>query len=383
MNTLELIDKKEQLKLQAENILAGAEKESRKLTDEETESYNKIIEDIELTDKELRDLNSNLNTDLKNNKMENFSLLKAINSVIENKQFDERATQVIEAGKAEMRKSGLSFNGQIQLPVEERADIQATVATAGLEAIATDKLNILEPLRANLVMAQAGATFMTGLVGNVSIPMYDGTTVGWEGEIDPAKDGAGLFSEIEFTPKRLTAFVDVSKQFLLQDSVSAEAMLRADIVKAISSKLEATILGDEAGTTKVPEGIFNGAGTADLSYAGTVDMEELLEEANVYGNYTYIVSPKAKAALRKARKGDNGFVMEDGEVNGINVLCTSASKGIVLGNFSEYVIAQWGSIDLTIDPYSQAVNGKVRLVINAYFDAKPRRSEAFVAGVVD
>ena len=224
---------------------------------------------------------------------------------------------------------------------------------------------------------------MTGLVGNVSIPMYDGTTVGWEGEIDPAKDGAGLFSEIEFTPKRLTAFVDVSKQFLLQDSVSAENMLRADIVKAISSKLEATILGDEAGTTKVPEGIFNGAGTADLSYAGTVDMEELLEEANVYGNYTYIVSPKAKAALRKARKGDNGFVMEDGEVNGINVLCTSASKGIVLGNFSEYVIAQWGSIDLTIDPYSQAVNGKVRLVINAYFDAKPRRSEAFVAGVVD
>ena len=73
--------------------------------------------------------------------------------------------------------------------------------------------------------------------------------------------------------------------------------------------------------------------------------------------------------------------MENGEVNGIKVLCTSASKGVVLGNFNEYVIAQWGAIDLTIDPYSQAVNGKVRIIINAYFDAKPRRSEAFVAGV--
>lgn len=224
---------------------------------------------------------------------------------------------------------------------------------------------------------------MTGLVGNVAIPMYDGTTVGWEGEIDPAKDGAGKFSEIELTPKRLTAFIDVSKQFLLQDSVSAEAMLRNDIVKALSNKLEATILGDAAGTSKVPAGIFNGADAATLTYAGTVDMEETLEEANVGGEYTYIVSPKVKAALRTAKKGENGFVMEDGEVNGIKVLCTSASKGVVLGNFSEYVIAQWGAIDLTIDPYSQAVNGKVRIIINAYFDAKPRRSEAFVAGVVE
>jgi hypothetical protein len=39
-------------------------------------------------------------------------------------------------------------------------------------------------------------------------------------------------------------------------------------------------------------------------------------------------------------------------------------------------------IDLTIDPYTQAANGAIRLVINAYFDAKPRRTEAFVAGTV-
>ena len=38
-----------------------------------------------------------------------------------------------------------------------------------------------------------------------------------------------------------------------------------------------------------------------------------------------------------------------------------------------------GAIDLTIDPYTQAANGKVRLVVNAYFDAKPRRTEAFIA----
>lgn len=386
MTSIELIDKKEQLQIRANSILSGAEKESRKLNDEETASFNDILKEIEQTDEELRKMDNTINieTNNKSNKMEKFSLLKAIKAVTEKQPLDERSAAIVNEGIAEMRKTGLSFNGQIQLPVEERADVQATVATAGMEAVATDKLNILEPLRANLVMAQAGATFMTGLVGNVAIPMYDGTTVGWEGEIDPAKDGAGKFSEIELSPKRLTAFIDVSKQFLLQDSVSAEAMLRNDIVKALSNKLEATILGDAAGTNKVPAGIFNGADTvSNPDYLATVTMEETLEEANVYGDYCYIVSPKAKALLRIAKKGENGFVMEDGEVNGIKVLCTSAAKGMVLGNFSEYVIAQWGAIDLTIDPYSQAVNGKVRIIINAYFDAKPRRSEAFVAGVVE
>lgn len=386
MTSIELIDHKEQLQIKADAIVAGAEKESRKLTDDESATFNELIKEIKKADDELRKINNTIQTDNNNKqirKMEKFSLLKAVRCAANGQQFDERTQEVINAGIAEMRKSGLTSNGQIQLPVEERADVQATVATAGMEAVATDKFNLLEPLRANLVMAQAGATLMTGLVGNVGMPMYSGSTVAWEGEVDAAKDGAGKFSEIEFTPKRLTAFIDVSKQFLLQDSVNAEAVLRADLVKALSNKLEATILGDEAGDNKKPAGIFNGATAATLTYAGTVDMEEELEEGNVTGEYTYIVSPKAKAALRTAKKGENGFVMEDGEVNGIKVLCTSAAKGVVLGNFSEYVIAQWGSISLFVDPYSQAVNGKVRIIVEAYFDAKPRRSEAFVAGVVE
>ena len=53
-----------------------------------------------------------------------------------------------------------------------------------------------------------------------------------------------------------------------------------------------------------------------------------------------------------------------------------------MGNWSDYVIGQWGGIDLTVDPYTQAANGKVRLVINAYFDAKPRRADSFVKKVL-
>ncbi len=113
------------------------------------------------------------------------------------------------------------------MPIEERGDkIQATTDLDGKETVATDKLNILEPLRNSLVMVKAGATYMNGLVGNVSIPVYSGSNVGWKGEVDAADNGKGIFTEVNLEPKRLTAFIDISKQFLIQDSVSAEEMLK-------------------------------------------------------------------------------------------------------------------------------------------------------------
>lgn len=382
MDSLELTDKRNQLKIQAEALLTNAEKESRKLNDEEVDKFESIKKEMDTIDSEIRELTNKLNKQTSKRSMEKFSLLKAINDVANNRQLDERSREMVDNGVNEMRKAGLSYSGQIVLPVEERSTVQATVATAGQEVVAEDKLNILEPLRANLVMVSAGANYMTGLVGNVSIPTYSGTNVGWAGEIAGASDGAGSFGEVTLEPKRITAYLDVSKQFLLQDSASAEALLRSDIVKAISNKLEATILGDAAGSTTQPKGFFNGAtAITDTSYATMVGLMQTLEEANVSGDIKYIVSPAIKASLKTTTKdaGSGRFVMEGNEVDGVPVLSTSACKGIVLGNFDDYVIGQWGGIDLTVDPYSQATNGKVRLVVNAYFDAKPRRSEAFVA----
>ena len=381
MNSVELLDKKNLLKIKADAILSGAERESRKLNDEEQNQFEALKNEIKDVENEIRDLTSKLNKEITKRSMENFSLLKAINDVANNRQLDERSQEVVNNGIAEMRKAGLSYSGQIVLPIENR-NIQATVEANGQEVVAQDKLNILEPLRSNLVLNAAGANYMTGLVGNVSIPSYSGSNVGWAGEIEAAKDGSGTFSEVVLEPKRITAYIDVSKQFLIQDSVSAEALIRADIVKAISHKLEETILGNEAGSNKQPKGIFNGATALDeVSYEAMVDMVKTLEEANVSGDFKYIVSPSAKAKLKTTKKdaGSGLFVMENGEIDGIPVLSTSACKGVLLGKFDDYVIGQWGSIDLTIDPYSQATNGNVRLVVNAYFDAKPRRAEAFVA----
>lgn len=391
INSLTLKDKREQLKIKAESLLNEARKEARKLSADEESEYNDLCKQIADVDNELRDLNNKLNNkETKTTMKENFSLLKAVRAIANNQTLDERSQEVVNAGIAEMRKSGQSYSGQIVLPVEERADVQATKAGKGQEIVAEDKLNILAPLRDALVLSAAGANFMTGLVGNVSIPTYSGSTVGWAGEVDAASDGAGTFGEVELSPKRLTAYVDISKQFLIQDSVSAEALLRKDIVDALSNKLEATILGAVAGDATKPAGLFAGvtADTAAITFADILKMEQTLEEKNVGGNIKFIASPAAKAVLRTTAvggtKSDLRMLMEGNEIDGIPTLVTNGmtAKGLILGNFNDLVIGQWGGIDLTVDPYTQAANGKIRLVVNAYFDAKPQRADSFVTKVL-
>lgn len=350
--------------------------DSEQPKDEESDEEETQSED----DEEKRYIHNN------KNKMGKFSLIKTINDIVNNRSMTEEAQAVLNAGTEEMRKAGLSYSGQIQLPVSEMREAPAAIVagqeTYGAEVVATDKLNILEPLRNRMVLAQAGATYLTGLVGNVSIPTYTGSNVGWKGELVDAEDGKGTFDSIEFSPKRLTAYIDVSKQFLAQDSVGAEEMLYRDIVNAIADKLEATILGAGKGDANTPEGIFNGAETLTVDFSNIVEMEKALEEAKLFGDYKFIASPAAKAKFKtttiSGQKSDLRMLMEGNEVNGYPVLTTGNCAGVAFGKWDELVIAQWGSLDIIIDPYTQAKKNAVRIVVNAFFDAKPRRAEAIV-----
>ena len=328
--------------------------------------------------------NRNNINNTKNIHMSNFSLIKAINDVVNNRNINEDALNVIEMGATEMRKSGLSYSGQIQLPVEERGDaVAATVATDGKEIVATDKLNILSPLMGKSILAEAGATFLTGLVGNISIPNYTGSTCGWKGELEAADNGKGAFGSVELSPKRLTAYIDISKQFLTQDSVGAEEMLRADIVNSLIAKLEQTIFGDAVGDTTKPAGIFNGAEVLAPSYQGVCDAEAAVTDYS--GEKRFVMSPTAKSAFKQATisgsKSDLRLLLEDGEVDGYPVSDSSnvVAGGYAFGDFGELVVAQWGGIDIVVDPYTLATKNAIRLVINAYFDAKVRREGAIKA----
>lgn len=400
MNSLEIKDKKQQLKEEVYNILETAKTEIRELTEEENNKIeeirsqiNNLNQELETIEEELRkdesipdDLEiSNKSINTKTQMEKNFSLLTAIRAISNNKALDNLSQAVVEAGAAEMRKAGLNYVGQIQLPCEARA---LTVTDEGEDVVATELMDIVRPLQAKNVMLQAGAKFLTGLVGDLQYPVMTAASCSWETETGDAKDGSPTFTNIKLAPKRLAVVVPISKQFLIQDSVGAENAIREEIINAINAKLEATILGSVAGSATQPAGLF--ADTSNqvnvTDFKSLVDMEAGMEEANVYGDLKYILAPKAKSALRNMAKSTKStqLVYEAGEVDGTPALCTSNVKNtnFVYGDFSQYVIAQWGNIDITVDNVTLAASGQIRLVVNCYFDAKPLRAAALKIGKI-
>ena len=41
---------------------------------------------------------------------------------------------------------------------------------------------------------------------------------------------------------------------------------------------------------------------------------------------------------------------------------------MIFGNWEELIIAQWGGIDLIVDPYTLKNKGMVELTVNSYWD---------------
>ena len=332
----------------------------------------------------------------KNRHMENFSIVKSIRSVVDNRPMDEVNQNVLNAGRKEMRDAGISFGGQIQLPLEYREEPgpsptpsvtvnQAGVDTYGKELIQTDKFSLMEPLTNKLVFTELGATYLN-VTNNVSVPKMSALNAGWVGEIEDASKTNATFETVDYSPKRISAYIDISKTLLYQDGTGVENMIRNQIVEALAQVLESTVLGKEAETNKKPAGIFNAAGAKDLTFAGLVAMEKSLEEANVNGEFKYLVNPAIKATLRQTAvggsKSDFRMLLDsDNEINGIPVVCTNNAKGIAVADWSNLWITTFGGVDIVVDTVSQAVKNCIRIVVSMNVDAKFVRDEAVVAKV--
>lgn len=391
-STVELKDEKQQLTTRKETLVSAAKTEKRTLTSEETTQLNEIatrMVDIDAEIAELEAMNKRKGTP--RNPQKRFSLLRAIGESISGNYSDE-SLEVIERGRAQM--SGMETTGSLLIPVEDRAAVVAGTPANGGNVIDTDMLDIMTPLTANLILAQVGANIVTGLTNNVSIPKYTGTTADWAGETSAAADGTGTFSKQGFSPKRLAAVTYISKQMLAQDSLGVERMLRDQIVRAIAAKLEATIFGAAATAASKPDGFFTTVPPAGgaVDWKKIVELETKINTANaLQGNLAYVIHPAILGKLKttvKDASGAGGFLIGDnGMLNGYKCLVTTNvasglqtakdEYGAIFANWADYFIGQWGALDLTVDPYTEAANGQIKLIVNAYFDAGIRRDESF------
>ena len=378
-NILEKQEELLNLRTRLSDIISTGEAEKRELTDVETNEMAELRTQIDTLEAEINAIEEeNRNIEKENNKevkkeIRKMNLIKLINTVVEGRQFDEADATAMAEARAEMAKSGISTRGQIAYRT-----ITATGDGSGKEVVPEDKWNLEVAVRNNLVATKMGADFVAGLVGDVSLPKYAGSQVRWKGETETAEDGQGAFSEVMLQPKRLTATLDVSKQFLLQTSEDAEAILIRDLAAAVAEKLDTTIFGEGGGDANTPEGLFAGVeatkGIGEITYNDVLDLELGVEEKNGH-SYMFVVNPKVKFALKGTQMA-NGLqmVFAGDEIDGYKAISSNSvvDKGMICMDPRELVIGQWGSYDITVDPYTKAADGQVRLVINAYFDAKLR-----------
>ena len=378
MNILEIQEQVLELKQRMNEIISNGESETRELNEDETNELAEIRtkidtleEEIKTKEEENRQITKVENKE--NKEVRTMNLINMINAVLEGRQFSEDEVKTMAEARAEFAKSGINTRGQIAY-----RGVAATVEGAGKEAIAEEKWNLEVAVRNNLVATKMGADFISGLKGDISIPKYAGSNVLWKGETATAEDGQGEFSEVMLQPKRLTATLDISKQFLLQDTVDAEAMLIRDLAAAVAEKLDETIFGAGEGDANTPAGLFAGVtatkALGEITYKDVLDLESAVEEKNGH-NYMFVVNPRVKFAL-KGTQTANGLQMvyAGNEIDGYKTISSNSvvEKGAICMDPRELVIGQWGGYDITVDPYTKAADGQVRLVINAYFDAKLR-----------
>lgn len=401
---VELKDEKNKLSTRSKEIINAAKGEKRQLNAEETEELGANqcrMAEINLEIEEREDANRQKGRPHQAQSGK-FSLRRAISNMVDGNQQNDADAGVIDAATTHHNMSGaqMADKRSIVVPVnmENRAAFTAATEAATGVVIDEEQQEMLLPLQSSLVLARAGARFMTGLQGNIYWPEFSGANVFWEGENDEAKDGAGAFSKGEvFKPLRLTAYVDISKQLLAQENTSVEAYIRQAIAVAIAQKIEQTAFSKNTGVANTPDGMFH---TLDENIKGAMTWEQIVAmetkadtQNALFGNLSYILHPaligKAKTKVKDS-SGAGGFIFTgsgDGQLNGYKALRTnnlpkglgegSDEYGIAFGNWADYFLGQWGGIELLVDPYTQALKGTVRLITNSYWNMGFIRKDSF------
>ena len=264
------------------------------------------------------------------------------------------------------------------------------------KSLVGEQAYLLEADTQDLVFAKAGANIITGLTDNLKISEGDLPQAVWEDEVAPIKETEMTLNTTTLAPKRLGIVVSVSKQMLVQDTVGINRWLSDLMVAKIYESLEQAFLASSS-VAKAPKSLFDasaypgiksiGASEA-VSYAGLVKMQAILAGNNeLKGRLGYIGTPILRTTLKtvpRDPKQSLGFVLNDsdGMVAGYPIYSTSlataeSGENVLFGNWANLMIGQWGALDLTVDPYTLADQGKVRMVINSYWDGAPIKQGAF------
>ncbi|WP_146027800.1 phage major capsid protein, partial [Serratia marcescens] len=268
-------------------------------------------------------------------------------------------------------------------------DLQRDTTTTNAAGVVVHKTgdSYVDQLWAQSVLAQvAQPQIFAGLEGNgeLVIPVAGKLTGGnfgfvAEGADSPMHDAP--FTSVSLKPKNFTGSVTLTKTLQLSNN-SAERYVSEQLIKSAASDLENEILG-----------YISTNATQQTATAFDLEAIEAAVEAlamkNVYaGDCVAVMHPSVYAALRQVPMAGNtaakmlieGFRDQQYLADEIRVIVSTRvpTDSILIGDFSELIIAQWGTNELDRDLTTKRASAGVVLRSFSYIDFAVAHKEAFV-----
>lgn len=353
--------------------------------------------------------------DLSNKERANYSMLRAINAVMNNNWKDagfelEVSTDI----SKRMGKPTQGFFMPTNIPFAQRSQYAAGALGTGGATVATNLLagSFIDVLRNQARVLQLGATVLSGLVGNVDIPrQISQSSTFWVTEGGNLTESEATFDKVSLSLKSIGTYSAITRQMLAQSTPDIEMLARADLIKSLALGVDAAALYG-TGSSGQPLGISNQSGIgsvvggtngAQLTIDHLIDLETQLTSANVdEENLAYLANAKTVGWLKKAKSTTGQYLwtnspngqrsMTPGEINGYTVarsnqarsnLTKGTSSGncseLYFGNWSELLIGEWGVLEIMPNPYDATLfkQGGVLLRAMQSLDIAVRHSASF------
>lgn len=333
----------------------------------------------------------------------------------------EAAGLELEASAAAVKQSGRELQGSFRIPADVmiaqipgmgkgrtgiRADQTAGGFTTGGALIDTDLLvgSMIELIYNRLSITAAGATVLSGLVGDIDIPKEtSGPSHYWVGEGQAPDASEILVGQISLTPKTVGAKTVLTRRFIGQTSFSAEAWVRSHLSRKVALGIDKDFLYSQGGS-KRPLGLrytdgvrtetFSGGTSKTINnvsynfgtFLNLVEMETKVSLSNLdVPSMAYMMNAHARGVYKTTLENAQSdfYILRNNEINGYPALMSNQLEvnNVLFGDFSQVLLAFWSGQDIGVNPYKYQDSGSVEISILQDCDFGVRYPEAFVWGI--
>ena len=338
--------------------------------------------------------------------IQKYSIVKAIREKMQGGSLTGLEKEMAEEAEIEMKNissiAGIGISSKVLM---NKTVVRAVLAAASSPVVPTVIGSFIDAVWAKTILVDFGAQTMAGLTGNVDLPCFSSKpAVKWDAENDDADDAGVALGSVPLRPKRLTNYVPLSKLLLVQESADIErkiwdALIRATAVSVQRAALHGAVDGPTglAATSGIGSvlGGNNGA-SPTLSHVLQLIREVALDDAD-FGSLGFVTSPKVRYKLQTTAVESGhpekvwNYLQPDmlvGDKAGVTTLVrdnlnkgtsTGICSALFFGNWNKMVLAQFGALDLVVDPYSSAKSNRVDLVLNAFYDVGIEHAGSFSA----